>query len=301
MNKPDLSIIIGTYNTRDLTKMAIDSIIKQTKDVNLEIIVVDDASKDGTFELLKKSFPNIILIRNKINLRYCKTYNKGTRLAKGRYIIHLNSDVIFTKKTNLADILKYMDLHPKVGIIGCKVIKYNGKIDPPSRHQVPTLKNVIAQSIGLYKLFPFLKQYNYYMTYFKDNEIIEVGGVGPFMLFRREVMKDIGMVDENFHLYCQDSDFCFRTFKSGWKIIYYPKSEVIHLGGGTAPRFRIDNQLAFHKDMWYYYKKHFSSYPFFIKYIVYLGLKVRFFVFIILEAILYIKNKLLVSKYFRLL
>ena len=255
-------------------------------------MVIDDASQDNVYDYVKRNFPKVRLYKNLRNLRYSKTYNKGSRLAKGRFILHFNADALFTKETNIADVIEYMDSNPKVGMLGNLVLDYySGKLDPDNRHQMPTLVNAIGQSLGLYKIFPNIKLLNYYMSYLRDDEIAEVGGVGGFMLFRRELLKNVGLLDENFLVYCQDSDFCCRTVKAGWKIIYFPKSTSIHLGGGSVKRYKIESQIIFHKDLWRYYKKNLiNNYPKPIKYLVFLGLVLRFFVSLLVELYLQIKK-----------
>lgn len=295
---PDISIIIGTHNNKELTINCIRSIYKYSKNVNFEIVLIDDASNDNISEVAKNLFPKIRLYRNKKNLRYSKTYNKGSRLAKGRYILHMNADMFFTKNTNLYDVIEFMDKNKDVGMLGIKLIDYyDGKLDPDCRHQVPTLLNAISQSLGAYKIFPKIKSLNYYMTYLGENEISEVGGVGGFMLFRREILKSVGFLDEHFAIYCQDTDFCYRVIKKGWKIIYFPISESVHIGAGSVKRFKIENQLIFHQDLLKFYKKHLiNKYPRFVKFIIYVGLFFRFFVFLIVEVILEFRNKYLISR-----
>lgn len=287
---PDLSIIIGTYNTKNLVKKTLSSIYKNTKKISFEIILIDDASSDGTFEYIKKSYPQIKLLKNKKNLGYSKTYNIGTKLARGRYVLHLNSDVYFTKDSHLDSIARFMDENPKVGIAGCKVLKNNGSLDLPCRHAVPTLKNTFFQLFGLYKLFPFVKSINYYMTYLDETQVTEVGGIlGAFMLIRRELFKSVGYLDENFFIYCEDTDYCYRAKKKGWKIFYYPKITVKHMHGATTRQFRFRAVLLFHRGMLYYYKKHYAkNNNLFINLFVYFGITVRFLLFLGYEVILYI-------------
>jgi GT2 family glycosyltransferase len=205
----------------------------------------------------------------------------------------MNADMLFTPKTKLNELIKYMDSHSDVGMLGNEVQDfYSHKLDPDNRHQVPTLLNGLGQSLGLYKIFPKVHSLNYYMTYLKDDETAEVGGVGGFMLFREQLLKNVGYLDERFRIYCQDSDFCYRTIKRGWKIIYYPKSNSIHIGGGSVKRFSIKNQVTFHEDLWRYYKKNLvNKYPFFVKYIVALSLIARFFIFTVFEISVHVVKK----------
>lgn len=293
----DLSIVIGSHNNKDLTISAIESIIKYAKGINYEIILIDDASSDDIYDYAKKNFKDIVLVKNKKNLRYSKTYNLGSRIAKGRYILHMNADMYFRDDAKISEIIDFMDSNKTVGMLGNKVIDYyDGKLDPDNRHQIPTLLNAISQSLGLYKIFPKIKSLNYYMSYLSEDDMSEVGGIGGFMLFRRELLKEIGYLDENFAIYCQDTDFCYRVIKKGWKIMYFPKSVIVHIGAGAVKRFNLRNQLIFQQDLLKFYKKNLiNNYPSLVLYIVYVGLFFRFFVFLIVEIIIEIKNRLSVN------
>ncbi len=293
--QPDVSIIIGTYNTKNLVKKTLASIYRNAKNISVEIILIDDASEDGTYDMLINNYPDAVIIRNTKNLGYSKTYNKGTKLAKGRYILHINSDVQFTKDSHLDSIIKFMDENKTAGIVGCKVLKHNGKLDLPCRHAIPTLKNVLFQMFNLYRLFPMIRSTNYYMTYLNENQITEVGGIlGAFMLIRRRVFKNIGFLDENFYLYCEDTDFCYRAIRAGWKVFYFPKITVKHIHGGTTRQFKMRALLMFHKGIYYYYKKHHSkNNSIILNYFVYLGITARLALFLSWDVLLsfyYLKN-----------
>lgn len=289
---PDVSIVIGSYNNKNLTVNLIKSIYKYTKNVDFEIIVIDDCSPDRVYDSITENFPQIITYKNSRNLGYTKTYNKGTKLSKGKYILHLNADTLFTKNTNLKELITYMDLNREVGILGNRAfLHHNGKPDPNSKRQLPTLKSALGQSLGLHRFFPKSKSLNYYMTYLSDDEPAEVGSVGAFMLFRRELLKNVGYFDEDFVI-GSDVDFYYRTIRKGWKIIYYPDSTIIHYGGQSVSRFNIKNQIDFHKDLWKYYKKNLiKEYSAIIKYIIALGLIFRFFVFMVVEFFISIDKK----------
>ena len=288
----DISIIIGTYKTKDLTIKTLNALLKSAQGITYEVIVIDDGSKDGTYELIKKTYPQIKLLKNIKNLGYSKTYNKGTRISKGKYILHLNSDVLITNKSNLRLIVDFMDKNPNIGISGCRVLKKNGKLDLPCRHQIPSLKNVFSQMFGLHNLFPQLKEYNYYMTYLKESTTIEVGGIlGAFMFIRRDVIKNIGYLDERFFLYCEDTDYCYRAYRKGWKIYYYPKIAVKHIHGASARRFRFRAIYLFHDGIKYFYDKHYrKNHNKLIVYLVYLGIVIRFVIFLSMEVVLYLKS-----------
>jgi len=286
MKLSDISIVICNYNTSKILKNTLSSIYRNTKNVSFETIVVDDGSTDDSVEMIRKYFPKIIIIRNIKNLGYSKSSNIGTKLSKGKYILHLNSDVNFTKDTNINSLIRFMDEYPNIGICGCKIVKQDGSLDLPCRHALPTIRNSFFQPFGLYKLFPKIHSINYYMTYLPDNKIVKVGGLGAFMLIRRELIKGIGYLDERFFIYCEDTDYCYRAIKAGWDIYYFPKITVKHMHGGTTNQFRIKALLIFHKGIFLYYRKHHSDQnPFLLNLVVYLGILVRLFLFIIFELL----------------
>ncbi|MDO8660123.1 MAG: glycosyltransferase family 2 protein [Candidatus Parcubacteria bacterium] len=280
----DLSIVICNYNTEKLLKETLSSIYRHTRNVSFEIIVVDDGSTDGSAAMVRELFPKVIVAKNAKNLGYSKSCNIGTKLSKGEYILHLNSDVNFTSKTSMDLILKFMEKNPNIGICGCKIVRNDGSLDLACRHAVPTLKNSFFQMFSLYKLFPKIKSTNYYMTYLPDNKITKVGGLGAFMLIRRKLIEKIGYLDEDFFIYCEDTDYCYRAIKAGWDLYYFPEVMVKHVHGGTTNQFRIKALLYFHKGIFMYYKKHHLNKSFFLlNIIVYLGIFIRLTLYIILE------------------
>src|SRR3989344_1646802 len=292
MKLPNISIVICNYNTSKILKNTLSSIYRNTKNISFEIIVVDDGSTDDSVEIIKKYFPKIKVIKNTKNLGYSKSCNIGTKLAKGKYILHLNSDVNFTNDTSLNLILRFMDENPNICICGCKIIRPDGSLDLACKHAVPTLKNSFFQILNLYKLFPKITSINYYMTYLSDNQIAKVGGLGAFMLMRRELIEEIGYLDEEFFIYCEDTDYCYRAIKAGWDLYYFPKITVKHIHGGTTNQFPIKALLIFHKGIFLFYKKHYASKNFFLlNLIVYLGILLRLGLFVIIELLTYLKSK----------
>lgn len=275
----ELSIVISSYNTRDLLKKTLVSVYKKIKNINFEVILIDDASSDETSEMIKKYFPKIKNITNNTNLGYSKNYNMGTRKARGEYILHLNSDVEFLNAEPLREAIAFMKNHRNVGLIGCKILKADGRLELPCRRSFPTPMNVFFQSVGLSKIFPKNKFFgNYYLTYLDENKVTEVDCImGAFMLIKREAIRKIGYLDENFFIYGEDIDFCYRTRKAGWKIIYFPELVIKHIHGGTTNKFRLKYIWHFHYAMFQYYNKHFArKRSLFFNLMVYIGIIVRF-------------------------
>lgn len=273
-----------------LLRKTLASIYSNTMTRLLEVIVVDDASTDGSIEMVSKYFPKVILVRNKKNIGYSKSYNKGTHLAKGRYILHLNSDITLKSKNSLDIILQYMETHKRVGIVGCRLFKNNGTLDLPCKRSFPTLKNILFQSVGLSRIFPKNRTFGeYYLTYLDENEVNEVDCLmGAFMFIRKKVFDEIGYLDERFFIYGEDIDFCYRTKKAGWKIVYYPLIAVQHRHGGTTRQFKLKHIWRFHYAMIQYYRKHTHNPPA-VQKIVEIGILLRFMGTLIIEC-LYVAN-----------
>lgn len=282
----DISIIISTFNTKKLLRKTLSSIYSYFKGIRFEIIVIDDASDDGTRQAVKKYFPKVKIIKNKNNLGYSKSYNLGTKLAAGEYILHLNSDVEFIGKYSFDKMLLYMKKNKGVGVSGCKILKSNGALDLPCRRSFPTPMNILFQSVGLAKAFPKSKIFgNYYLTYLNEDKITEVDCImGAFMLIKKDVFKTIGYLDENFFIYGEDIDFCYRVKNAGMKIVYFPKVLLKHLHGGTTSKFKSKYIWHFHYSMFQYYNKHFAKKNnFFLNTIVYIGIIIRFLFMLIIS------------------
>jgi len=282
----DLSIIIGNYNTKAILQKTIRSIIKYNKQILFEIIVVDDASTDGSVEYLKQHFPDVRIFVNKTNLGYSKSYNIGTKNARGPYILHLNSDVLFLK-FELKRAIEYMNTHKNIGILGCRILKKDRRLDLPCKRSFPTIWNIFFQSIGLSKLFPKSKLFGrYYLTYLNERSIAQVDCLmGAFMLIRKKVIHKIGYLDEQFFIYGEDIDYCYRAKKAGWNIVYFPAITVKHIHGGTTNNNKLKHVLLFHQAMFLYYKKHFNNNHILVNLLVYGGICIRFFLSAIISLL----------------
>lgn len=276
--KIDLSIVICNYNTAALLKQTLTSVFIDLTGIEKEVIVVDDNSTDLSATMVKKDFPEVVLIQNKRNFGYAKSCNIGTKKAEGRYILQLNSDVTFKKGTNIKKLIDYMEAHPKVGIAGCKLLELDTKLDLTCKHSFPTIQNIFYQSIGLTILFPKSRIFgDYYLTYLDEDEINEVDCLGAFMLLRRQVIETVGFMDEQYFIYGEDIDYCFRTKQKGWKILYYPKIVGVHHHGATTKKRKLKSLYYFHRAMFIYYRKHIAATnSHLVNMLVYCGIAGRF-------------------------
>lgn len=244
MQKVDLSIIILSYNTKDITLDAIKSIEKNyPQDVasgNYEVIVTDNASPDNSYEAFKdykkhtkiKSFHPV---DNGGNIGFAAGNNKGLPYAKGRYILFLNPDTIVYPKT-LTYMIEFMDAHPDAGGSSCKLINKDGAVDFNCHRGFPTPWNAFTFFSGLQRKYPQSRLFSGYTQGWKDlSTSHEVDSVeGAFLMVRREVGEKIGWWDEDYFFYGEDIQFCYDIKKLGYKVYYVGEVSIMHIGGASS-------------------------------------------------------------------
>jgi GT2 family glycosyltransferase len=242
----DLSIIIISYNTKDLTLGCIRSIIDTVKKTSYEIIVVDNASTDQSVDAIEKlKLSSIKVFRNKKNLGFGKANNVGLKQAKGRCVLFLNSDTLVLENT-LDSMVAWMDVNPDVGISSC-ALENTDKTLQGTGGYFPTLFRVFAWMTFIDDLpvidnliRPFHPTHPHSFMgknlKFYEKEIELDWLTGAFMLVRREVVEKIGGFDEDYFMYTEDTDLCFRAKRAGWRVFYLPKWRIIHFGGASSTR-----------------------------------------------------------------
>lgn len=273
----DVSIIIVNYNTKDLLKQTIDSVIATTNEIDYEIIVVDNASKDRSTELIKNNYKDVILIENKENLGFSKANNIGINVSTGKYILLLNSDTVVLDDA-IKECFRYMEMNLDIGALGCKVVLKDGKLDHACKRGFPTPEASLFYMFRLHKIFPKSKNFGKYtMSYVDEDEVSEVDSLmGAFMMVRKSVIDEIGLLDEEFFMYGEDIDWCFRIKEAGYKMVYYPKVKIIHYKGASSNKKRVKTIYEFHRAMILFYNKHFrKKYNIFVTLTVYLGIFIR--------------------------
>lgn len=271
----DISVIIVNYNVREFLNNALISLFKAVAHLEAEILVVDNASDDGSVELLQKNFPSVKLIANKENLGFAKANNQALAEAKGNYILLINPDTL-VQEDSLAKLMAFLVEHPKVGMAGCKILNPDGSFQLPCRRSFPTPWAAFTKTFGLSALFPKSKLFaKYNLTYLDEDTTYEVDAVsGSFMLLRREVYEKIGGLDESFFMYGEDLDWCFRVQKAGWKVYYVPVTSIIHYKGESTKRSNIDELKVFYNAMKLFVEKYHGGAPLWSSFI-YLGIYFR--------------------------
>ncbi len=286
MSDIDVSIIILNYNTKALLLACLASIEKaRTLKDRWEVIVVDNASTDGSVKEIsnfKSQISNLKIIQNDRNLGFAAGNNVGIKMAKGRYVLLLNSDTEVTKDAIIL-MLDFMDAHPKVGVSTCKLVLPDGSMDPACHRGFPTPWAAFTYMIGLEKLFPhshlFAQYHQRYKNLLERHEIDSPSGA--FFLVRQEVINNVGMLDEDYFMYGEDLDWAYRIKQAGWQIWFYPKASVLHRKRQSG-RANVDAQLRrqtqkyFYQTMELFYKKHYGHrYGWIVTQLVLLGIKLR--------------------------
>jgi GT2 family glycosyltransferase len=230
----DVSIIIVNWNTRDILRDCLRSVYEQTKDVSFEVIVVDNASTDGSGAMVKRQFPSVVLMENNENMGFAEANNQAIKVAGGRYVLLLNSDTLVLDNA-IAKTVKFADEHPDAAVAGCMVLNSDETIQQTC-FMYPSNFNMFLAATYLYKIFPKSVIFGREgMTWWDYNDVREVDVVaGCFMLVRREAIQQVGMLDNRYFVYCEETDWCYRFSKKGWKILFTPNARIIHYGGQTA-------------------------------------------------------------------
>jgi GT2 family glycosyltransferase len=244
----DLSIsIINTSNWKYL-EPCIRAIIHNTFDITYEILVVDNASEDGSVDLVRKNFPKVILTVNSERFGFAKNNNINLRKGSGRYLMLLNDDTLVQNRS-LDMAIKYMDEHPDVGMLGCKMINPDGTFQPTSARRFQTLLSALLTESGLKwrfrKLFPA-----------DENTIREIDlPQESGMIMRRTVLDRVGFLDERFFMFGEGADFCRRIKHAGWKIVFFSDCRIIHFGDVTNKRSSLKMFIQSYKSTYLYFGK----------------------------------------------
>ena len=256
----DLSIVIVNYNVRHFLEQCLDSVYNASKNIRVEVFVIDNASVDGSQEYITTRFPQVDYTYNIKNLGFSKANNQGIRHAKGRYILLLNPDTLVEEDT-FSKCVAYMDGHNNVGGLGVKMVDGSGLYLPESKRGLPTPWVAFYKIFGLSKLFPSNRRFGkYHLSYLSTDEINEVEVLsGAFMWLRKEAIDKVGLLDEDYFMYGEDIDLSYRLLKGGYKNVYFPETRIIHYKGESTKRTSVNYVLVFYRAMLIFSQKHFAS------------------------------------------
>lgn len=298
-DKVDLSIIIVNHNTAKFLSDCLSSIKQSRDNLKKEIFIVDNASTDGSQKMIYEEWLTsrrskistktslsltISMIENRSNLGFAKACNQAIRQARGSYVLLLNPDTLLEKNT-LSEMVSFMDKKPKVGVSTCRVELPNGEIDWASHRGFPTPWRSFTYFLGLSRLFPRTKLFGGYHLEYKDlSQPHEIDSpCGAFYLVSKDVVRKVGLLDEDYFMFGEDLDWSYRIKKQGFKIFYYPKVKIIHYKGAASGMHKVNSQAekkerkkaveSFYETMKIFYRKHYEDkYPRLVKFFVFLGI-----------------------------
>lgn len=276
-DRPDVGVVILNYNTKALLRDALRTLL-ESRGATLRVCVVDNASSDGSAEMVRAEFPSVHLIANARNSGFSAGNNLGlrwlgfddsaaagipgsavSRTVTPRYALLLNPDTLVHPDT-VAEMAAFMDANPRIGVAGPRVRRPDGTLDKASRRSFPTPITSFYRMVGLSRLFPNSRRFNAYnLEYLPEDAVHEVDSVvGAYMQVRREAIDGAGLLDEAFFMYGEDLDWAKRIKDGGWQVWYNGAVEMTHVkmaASRQSPKSRID----FYEAMWIFYAKHYRA------------------------------------------
>lgn len=253
----DVSVVIVSFNSRDYLRPCLRSILNHTQGVEYEVIVVDNASADGSAEMVAAEFPQVTLLRRPDNAGFAVAVNEGIRAARGEAILLLNPDAEFAGNI-LPTMCRYLRAHPGVGVLGPKLLDEDGSLQLSCRRFpgfATALFNRYSLATRLFPKNPFSTRY--LMTDFDHKGIAEVDWVsGACMMLPRQSFDRIGLLDERYFMYIEDVDLCQRAHGAGYEVVYLPEVAVLHHIGRSSSTLPSRSIVERHRSMWHYYKKY---------------------------------------------
>jgi N-acetylglucosaminyl-diphospho-decaprenol L-rhamnosyltransferase len=227
----DVSVIVVNFNTAHLLDRMFAALEAGRGELKVQVIAVDNASSDNSVEVLRAQFPDVELIVNPSNVGFARANNQALPRIRGRYVLLLNTDA-FVSADTLPKTVSYMDAHPRCGVLGVKLVGEDGSLQPSCRY-FPTPWNVFLASTGLQCLFPGTRLVD--DMKWDHASVRECDWVpGCYYLVRREVIDSVGLFDPRYFLYCEEVDHCRAVRNAGWSVVYYPFTQVVHIGGESA-------------------------------------------------------------------
>ncbi len=268
LERLDLAIVILNYNTVELLRACLQSLRATRHELRMQVCVVDNASSDASAAMVRTEFPEVKLIENQVNRGYSSGNNDGLRwfgfagdsappADVPRYALLLNPDTL-VPETALAQMVRFLDERPQIGVAGPRVRRPDGSLDEACRRSFPTPEVSFYRMVGLSRLFPKSRRFNAYnLAYLPEDAVHPVDAVvGAFMLLRREAIAQVGLLDDTFFMYGEDLDWAKRIKDAGWEIWYNGGVEITHVKR-AASRQSSKSRIDFYEAMWIFYAKHY--------------------------------------------
>lgn len=275
--KVHISIIIVNYKVKEYIANLLNSLKKAKHNFELEIFVVDNASGDDSIAYLKERYPQVKYIANEENVGFGRANNQALEQARGEYTLIINPDTLVSEDT-LDVLVEHMDLNPKCGAAGCKILNPDGTFAPESRRSVPTIWSASSKVFGLNALFPKSRLFSqYYLSWMHEDEPSQIPVLsGSFMFWRTDLLKKLGGFDERFFMYGEDIDLCYRVQNTDYHIDYVPETSIIHYKGESTKKGDLRYIRIFNQALYQFFDKHYSArYSLFFRSFIYLVIWLR--------------------------
>jgi GT2 family glycosyltransferase len=285
----DLSVIIVNWNTKDLLCQCIDSLAQTVKKIDTEIFVVDNGSTDGSVAAIREKFPRVRLIENQVNLGFARANNQAISLSSGEYLLFLNPDTR-VKDEAFPTMLSFMSSHAKAGLVGAQLLNADGS-KQNSIANFPSLATELFNKSLLRWLFPE-KFPGKERDYPGPVEVESV--IGACMLVRRKAVEQVGLLDEEFFLFLEETDWCYRIKKAGWEIYHIPQAEVLHFQGKSAEVEKGKARIEYYRSRYHYFRKNKGSLQ---TSVLFVGLMIKLSVELILATIACVVTLFMVKKW----
>jgi GT2 family glycosyltransferase len=284
----DLAIVILSYNTQDLLRDCLRSVFAAEGDFTYTVCVVDNASEDGSADMVRSEFPQVAFIAHEHNIGYSAGNNLGIRhvgFDQGetrpawqlpRYLLLLNPDTIVPSLA-FVQMIRFMDEYPQIGVAGPRVRRPDGSLDRACRRSFPTPRVSFFRMTGLSRLFPRSRIFNAYNLEFLPEDAVHAvdSVVGAYMQVRRAAIEQVGLLDESYFMYGEDLDWAKRIKDAGWEIWYNGQVEITHVKEASSRRSR-KARIAFYEAMWIFYRKHYQAQtPWLLDKLILLGIALK--------------------------
>jgi GT2 family glycosyltransferase len=253
-----VSVVVVSYNVGSYLAQSLDA-VGRSEDATLELIVVDNASSDGSADLVASRFPAVRLIRSERNIGFGAASNLGIAEAEGEFVLFLNPDVAVDPRC-LSALAGFLRLHPESGAVGPKLLRPDGRPDLAARRAFPTPTVAFFRVTGLSRRFARSRALNRYnLGYLSEDEVHEIdAGTAACLMVRRSALDQIGGFDTDFFMYGEDLDLCLRLKERGWKIFYVPSAVAIHEKGASSRQATSAMLWEFHRAMAIFHRKHYA-------------------------------------------
>lgn len=257
---PDVSILIVSWNVKELLRNCLRSLSENAGDVRYETIVVDNASRDGSPEMIRSEFPWVKLVEPGANLGFGRANNLAYEHSRGRWVLLLNPDTVVLQRA-IEKIVRFADVHPEAGAVGGRTLKADLTLERSCCWGSPGLWPLVCKSVGLHLIFRRSELFNREaMDWWPRNTVREVDVItGCFFMLRRDVYEKTGGFDPRFFMYAEEVDLCWRIRKLGWKLMFTPEAEIIHLVGASAAKAKPNRVYQINLGLLKLFRKHYGE------------------------------------------